>query len=696
MDDEDEHFEPDLHHGREAAVGALRCDNCGSYSYRTNDVGDVVCDYCGTQSQDVRTIEQEEHTGGGLARTRSGAAVVRRTKRVPRAALPTTRDAFSTQALLGALQRVLDAEVSALVRVCGCPPELRDAAARVWFGFLERWAAAPGSPPPAVVVDSHLATGTQMQYWAALHAAGLHGPPRCPPLSLGLLLCVCYASCRLLSLPILPHDLCAWTRNGTLPFLNAYAALSPSLQAAVAVGRALFSPTGPPSPPWIARMTDVLCASVGVALPPVNSPACAARLVNLTRLPAAIVPIAAALCVFDSRDRAQQAQVDPPPGPRSRDPLETLRRALRGEAPASYVAGAVATAARLTPGWQGWVRSHLLSPSPGKDGAGVQRARAACTVGPWGKNLNCGARDGSPGRDPVVSPVVTSSSPPYVPHPDVLLPWTTAQTLAMPRELTEAYIRCVGSSILHGGDVEPGRGESGYERGRYGPGAAATVTIADAREAEELERRVAMRTATGAAAAEAAAVSQARDVETGLLALLMGDSEEDVAEAEAIAAASEGPRDVRVALGVRKRLLPTRLGSAVWRQSQLYDVAEISAEIRAWGEEADPEICDLASHQSPSNAGGGEAIAPSTHGVVALMLATTEECVPLADSITIYPPVATIRGSGAVGSPVEDADGCYSALLSILSAATDTPALSIAAQADVLLMLLQHYSPLPS
>jgi len=51
-------------------------------------------------------------------------------------------------------------------------------------------------------------------------------------------------------------------------------------------------------------MSDVLSVSIGRVLPPVNAPACAARLINLLRLPAAAVPIAVALCALDEGDRA--------------------------------------------------------------------------------------------------------------------------------------------------------------------------------------------------------------------------------------------------------------------------------------------------------------------------------------------------------------------------------------------------------
>lgn len=690
MEDDDDRFEP-VHQRSAAAAASLRCDRCGSSSCVVTDTGEVVCFECGTQSQDVRNIEGEEFEGGGFARTRGGVAIVRRTKRGPKEALPTTRDAFSTQALLEALQRVLDAQILQLVRACGCPPGLRDAAARIWFGYLERWAAAPGAPPPAVVVDAHLATGTQLEYWAALHAAGATGPPRVPPISIGLLLCICCAACRLLNTPVLPHDLCAWVRNGTLPFLNAYAALPLPLQAKVAVARALLSPTGPPSPLWLGRMTDVLCTSVGVVLPPVNAPACVARLVNLTRIPAAVVPVAAAICLLDARDRAQQQHT--PPGPRSRDPLDALRREVRGETPASYVAGAVATATRLTPGWQGWVREHL-APCSGSGGLAAQRIRAACTVGPWSVGLGCrGCTDDSGSDLPTSSGATPPPAP--VPHPDVPLPWTTAQTLAMPRELAGAYVRFVGSSVLHGGDVAPGRGETGYKRGRYGPGASAIVTVANAHEAEALEQLAAMRTSAGAAAAAAAAL-QAQDAATGsLMALLMGDGDEEAAEAEAeAAAASQGPRDVRVALGARQRLLPTRLTSAVWRQSQLYDVADVSAEIRAWGEEVGREAVPAGACKVAAQSSAHARVADVEPAVAAVRPMHAEE-ISLAASITVHPPVAALRESGAVGPvalPADDA--CYAALLSMLSAATDTPVLSIAAQADALLMLLQYYTPL--
>ena len=667
MDDDDNglYFAPDLAGGRAASAG-LQCERCGSSACMSDDLGNIVCLDCGTQSQDVRNLEGEYDGGGGLVRTRGGAAVVRRTKRGPRASLPNTRDAFSTQALLGALQHIIDAQVTALVRMCGCSPGLRDAAARVWFGYLERWAAAPSAPPPAVIVVGHVASGAQQAYWAALRSAGHTGPPRCVPLSMGLLLCVCYAAARLEGAPVLPHDLCAWVRNGTLPFLDAYSGLPLPVQATVALARSMLSPTGPPSPLWLVRMTDLLCVNVGVTLPPVNFAACAARLVNLTRLPASAVPLAVAFCALDDADRSRQRE-----GPRSRDPLEVLRRAACSDLPGAYVAAVVATAVRLTRSWREWVDKHL-QPYSGADRPQV----AACSVGPWAAGSNF--------DEPMIHAGTTSPTPPFVPHPDVALPWTTAQTHATPAKLAVSYARFAGARILHGGDALRGRGEEGYERGRYGARATTNVTIASGREAEELELRAAARTPAGAAVA-AAAAAQAQDAATGsLMALLMeGEGSDDVTAAEAAAAAS-GPRDLRVALGARKGLLSTRLGGVLWRQGHLYDVAELSAGIRAWGEAGAEERAAVDAGHGPRTQ-PAQAAPPITAG---------ESGVALASSITVFAPIAVLREADALAnSSTPPGDEHYNALLELLCAATDSSLQAVAAHADAILLLLEYIDP---
>jgi len=99
----------------------------------------------------------------------------------------------------------------------------------------------------------------------------------------------------------------------------------------------------------------------------------------------------------------------------------------------------------------------------------------------------------------------------------------------MPRELLGTYVRFAGACILRGGEYAPGRGETGYAPGRYGPSALATVTVAGTRKtAADIEFRTALRTESGAAAA-ARAQASAQDAEAGtLLSLLMsGDDDDD-------------------------------------------------------------------------------------------------------------------------------------------------------------------------
>ena len=687
MDDNDR-----VHFVADSAATALLCDNCGSSSCFVNEIGAIICVVCGTQSQDVRNIEGE-YDGSGLMRTRGGAALVRRTKRGPRVIKPVAKDTFSTTALLGAMQYVLNAQVEQLINICSCPRIMRDSVSRVWFSYLERWALLFGTPPPAVVVHGHLATGTHQDYWAALRSAGHIAPPRCPPLSFALLLCVSYAACRLLCLPILPHDLCSWVRNGTLAYLNSYSALPLPMQASVSVARALFTPTGAPSPQWIARMTDVLCASVEIVLPPVNFQACAARLINLLHLPAAAVSIAFSLCALDMSDRAQQSV---PPGPRSREPLDMLRRAVKSELPGSYVAGLVFSAVRLLPHWRGWVAAHLKTAS-GRAAGGLA-AQCACAAYTVNSRDSSVGKDFSGGLEMNDGDVIEDASrtPAFVPHPDVLLPWTTTQTVTVPRDLIGAYVRFVGSRILHGGDFAPGRGEAGYEAGRYGPAASVKVTVADGRIADDIARRVALRVPAGFQQA-ADAHAQAQEIATGsLLSLLNGEGDNE--DTEAIVAALAAPREIEVSLGSRKDNLPVRLGSVIWRQKHMNDVRELSSVMRAWGEEDVGAEAQASSsrefylaHGLAGAALGKISVAESAE--VQHIEASRLSSVPLADSITVYTPTSFLKGLDPCNTGT-DREEDFTVLLASIGSAVDASTEAIVAQADALLLLLQYYSPL--
>ena len=306
-DEEDDYgFGGQDYHGFGGANSAARCDTCGSGNCVPTDSGEVICLDCGTQSQDVRNLVQEEWDGpaaGGVSGV-GGGGIRRRAKAAPRAQRIHAEDAFTTFDFLSAIQLVLASQATQLTALCGAPPQLPGVVWDVWSRYLSRWSHA--CAPPVHVIDGRVAPASTTKYLAAVAAAGGR-PASTVPLTLDLTLAVCYLSLRWLSVPALPHDVCAWARNGCLTYLNAFMGLPVGLRHGLAAARKFLSPEVVPTPTIVDRLATALSHNVGLSpLPPYNVGGAVARLVNQARLPPPVIALALQLLALDDADKDNQ------------------------------------------------------------------------------------------------------------------------------------------------------------------------------------------------------------------------------------------------------------------------------------------------------------------------------------------------------------------------------------------------------
>ena len=487
MDDDDGPYTASQ--GDSLAAG-VSCDVCGSTKCIVNDTGDVVCILCGAQSQDQRVLEDEEQLGDETVGVRTGrGGTIFRVARVQRAtALPAAADAFTMTAFLRALQRLLSAQVRDLVKQCGAPPELRSAVGDAWGRYLARWVHS--EVPPVAVLNGRLVYGTAAAYYAKLRSDGLT-PASNVPCTMPLTLSILYVACRSLSLAILPHDLAAWVRNGTLAYINAFGlVLTREEQVTLSAARSFFSPSRPPTVTHISRLAVAFAHNVGVVLPRLNVALCAARLVNTLRLPVDCVPFTQQLLALDeldserggavgtvtpaqarkrSRNAAEGGSTAAATGTAARDSVRALRRdefyrrrrsAGLDRNSADYVGAIVFVSCRLVRGWTQWVDAHL---APGCVGdIATARARLGRASGTWfmpprdRRCTCCNTANSNSGRDS------SSSSAPAPLNPDVPLPTSSADAASLPSALLPAWVVWAGRSVLTGGDLAAGRGEDGY------------------------------------------------------------------------------------------------------------------------------------------------------------------------------------------------------------------------------------------
>jgi hypothetical protein len=344
-----------------AAGAALLCDACGSDDVFVNALGEVVCLACGTQSQDVRALTQEEggaggggDVGGGIVRGRSGGAIMRRARRLPKASAqkPLAEHALNTGDFLEAVQRVLVAQTDALGRWWGeeegeegegeagagaaaaasqtttsstLRAQLLGTVGSLWSSYLRAWAGA-GSPPVHLLAGRLALSGTAL-YVARLYAEGTTPPPLAP-LTPYTLVGALYVATRWLSLPVLPHDICRLVRAGRIPFANAASVLAPETRALVRGAEPFFVPTTSalPDPSCVERAAFVFARTCGLDLSPSSSPSpspsgpdlksrgrslppvsllpAAALLAARMRAPPSALAIAASLEALDAHDRA--------------------------------------------------------------------------------------------------------------------------------------------------------------------------------------------------------------------------------------------------------------------------------------------------------------------------------------------------------------------------------------------------------
>jgi hypothetical protein len=281
---------------------------------------------CGTASQDVRQLVQERDDTEGMFRGRMQARHMYRVPGSDPRSMLHASDAFTTRSFLFAVQSILVAQFRALAHVLGLSEapesgtvadhmgaghssrdapvsgaELRAIGGHIWHRYLSRWTHT--AAPIVHVIEGRVVTSEHPRYMARLHAEGLPLAPNVP-LTMPLLLATVYCACRWLQLPVLPTDILAWVRNGTLPYLNAYRGLDATARASLHAAEVFLSPLQAPTPRRLHRLSRALCRNVGIhPLPALNAPLCVVRLCNRLRIPEIAIPRILALANLDITDR---------------------------------------------------------------------------------------------------------------------------------------------------------------------------------------------------------------------------------------------------------------------------------------------------------------------------------------------------------------------------------------------------------
>lgn len=373
------------------------CVTCGSTNFIVEDNGEPVCLDCGTQSHDVRTLTQEEFTGGGVMRYRSGGGHVRKTPKQQQASLvPSTIRAFNVQDFLRASQSIILRQATTLIEQCGAPAGLVNVLRTVWLRYLSKWSHSPS--PIVHVIDGRLYTSSERMYLVREAAEG-HQPPPIVPFSMLTLLSMVYLSCRWMQLPYLSYDIAHWVENGSLLYLNAYSSLHYDLQVILKLASSFFIPSLPTSD-QIERTANALAFNLGIgvfdhsdswlsppldqlkrlgllpcALPALNIPLILLRTISLLGMPSEVYPLAIEVHTLYLLDDASTHNVpisSPLHSTNSVDPVARLKRRITLERvnPGAYIAALLAVAIRLVPGWEVWTDNHL---APGVTGTKCQQ-----------------------------------------------------------------------------------------------------------------------------------------------------------------------------------------------------------------------------------------------------------------------------------------------------------------------------------
>ena len=209
------------------------CAVCKATEFEETEDGALSCVECGTQIFGVRQ-EVNEATASEMGVTFS----IR--YRAPRASGAheraegesssnvVTYDGILASAVMEAFQRVLQSLVAALVDrrrgAAALDAQLAPTVGALWLRTARFFTAAMSAY--ARTTDDVLRVRTvPIARGASFGTLSL--TPR-------LALSICYLGCVQLRLAVLPHDLLAWCRDGTLPYFSAYAALPARLQCVAA------------------------------------------------------------------------------------------------------------------------------------------------------------------------------------------------------------------------------------------------------------------------------------------------------------------------------------------------------------------------------------------------------------------------------------------------------------------------------
>ncbi|CAM9217183.1 unnamed protein product [Chrysoparadoxa australica] len=152
--------------------------------------------------------------------------------------------------------------------------------------------------------------------------------------SMPMLLSVVYLASRWLKNGVVPIHLVRWVRDGSLPYLTAYAKLSEASKTALKPVMAFFAPSAVPRPTQVHWLAGRLAESLGLKVPPLNVELVTSSFFSSLQLPPAVK---APLGKLSQWMRQQQHSEEPHP---AGTPVAVMAM--------------IVIAIRLVPSWDDW------------------------------------------------------------------------------------------------------------------------------------------------------------------------------------------------------------------------------------------------------------------------------------------------------------------------------------------------------
>ena len=206
------------------AVQAKECSVCKSLDFDETEDGAYACVECGTQIFGMRAeVNEQSGADAGVTFSTRYRAQVPCVIGMPASETAVTGTGILASVVMEAFQCMLQSFVAALVDQrrggAGLDMRLAPAVGMLWMRTARIFNAAITAGSRASIATLRLRTVPVVPQ----EVGSLSLTPR-------LALAICYLGCLELRLPVLPHDLLAWARDGTLPYFSAHAMLPSRLQ----------------------------------------------------------------------------------------------------------------------------------------------------------------------------------------------------------------------------------------------------------------------------------------------------------------------------------------------------------------------------------------------------------------------------------------------------------------------------------